>query len=277
MKRTFTDRKLDHVAFPMGGIGGGMICLEGNGSFGSASVRNAPNIYLEPNMFACVAVKGDTINARVLQGQVPLNKIFGGAVHGFFGEGMGLTYKNYGLPRFRKCEFSSRFPFANISLEDATMPFDVQITGWSPFIPTDADASSLPAASVKYTLKNKTDAKLDAVFSFSALQFMGVDGGDEKQRVRPIKNGFVLEQKQVGEDKSTYGAFAISTDLDSHVDADLYRGGWWDSFTMLWNSISSAEVSDKTADDLRSPGGMLSIPFAVDAGGEYSEIGRAHV
>ncbi|MGI6128016.1 MAG: GH116 family glycosyl-hydrolase, partial [Planifilum sp.] len=157
MYKTFTGRKLDHVAFPMGGIGAGMLCIEGTGAFGSVSVRHAPNIFNEPNMFAAVSIKGPHKTARVLEGQVPMSKYYGFKVHGFTGAGNGMTGKNYGLPRFRDCSFTSRFPFAEISLSDENEPFDVLIAGYSPFIPGDADSSSLPAASVRYTFKNKTD------------------------------------------------------------------------------------------------------------------------
>ncbi len=270
MYKTYVGRKLDHVAFPMGGIGAGMLCIEGTGSFGSVSVRNAPNIFNEPNMFAAVSVKGAHKNARVLEGQVPVNKFYGFAVHGFTGAGNGMTGKNYGLPRFRDCSFTSRFPFAEITLSDETMPFDVFITGYSPFIPGDADASSLPAASVKYTLKNKTDEKIDAVFYFSAFQFMGVRGGEEKLFIRPTDGGFIMEQLAFDDKPFHYGAFAITTDTPASVNTDFYRGGWWDSFTMRWNSIAAAEVSAKAAADNRSPGGALEIPFSVGPGGEYS-------
>ncbi len=46
---------LNRVAFPIGGIGAGMICLEGTGALSHVSVRNEPDIYNEPCTFAAVS------------------------------------------------------------------------------------------------------------------------------------------------------------------------------------------------------------------------------
>ncbi len=47
-------------------------------------------------------------------------------------------------PRFNHAEFTASFPFASIRLKDNDIPIQVDITAWSPFIPTDEDNSSLP-------------------------------------------------------------------------------------------------------------------------------------
>lgn len=268
--KKYSKRKLDNISYPMGGIGAGMLCIEGTGSFGSVSVRNEPNLYLEPNMFAAVSIRGDKLKARVLEGQVPLSKIYGTAVRGFKGAGNGMTNKNYGLPRFRECDFTANFPFAKISLSDETMPIDADIRGYSPFIPGNADASSLPAASVEYTIKNKTNRELDAVFYFSSMQFMGMPHGENDLFLRPIKNGFVMEQKKFDANDANYGAFAITSNIPASVNTDFYRGGWWDSFTMRWNTIADAKISDDAAKDNRSPGGAIEIPFSLKAHGEFT-------
>jgi hypothetical protein len=39
---------LNQVAFPLGGIGAGMICLEGTGALSHVSLRNRPEVYNEP-------------------------------------------------------------------------------------------------------------------------------------------------------------------------------------------------------------------------------------
>ena len=36
----FTGAYLDHVAFPLGGIGAGMVCLEGTGALSHVSLRH---------------------------------------------------------------------------------------------------------------------------------------------------------------------------------------------------------------------------------------------
>jgi len=123
---------LNRPAFPIGGLGAGMFCLEGTGAISHMSVRNKPEVFNEPAMFAAVSVKGLKNGAKVLEGQVPEWKYFGRA-----GSGNGLAGSTLGLPRFKSAECLTRFPFSTISLEDDELPLKVRITGWSPFIPTD--------------------------------------------------------------------------------------------------------------------------------------------
>src|SRR5204862_4949004 len=48
----YTGTHLNQVAFPLGGIGAGMICLEGTGALSHLSLRNRPDVYNEPCVFA---------------------------------------------------------------------------------------------------------------------------------------------------------------------------------------------------------------------------------
>ena len=128
----YSGEYLNRIAFPVGGIGAGMFCLEGTGAISHMSVRNRPEIYNEPVMFAAVAVKGMANGAKVLEGQVPEWKHFGQP-----GSGNGSSGATFGLPRFSDAGFLSRFPFAMIDLKDDDIPLEVSIKGWSPFIPTD--------------------------------------------------------------------------------------------------------------------------------------------
>lgn len=137
----YTGDRLSRVAFPMGGLGAGMVCLEGAGALSHVSIRNKPDVFNEPCVFAAVSLKGRPDAARVLEGPVPAWKLFGPA-----GTGNGAGGKTYGLPRFRQATFRPRFPFATVALADPAVPIAVEITGWSPFEPGDADHASLPVA-----------------------------------------------------------------------------------------------------------------------------------
>ena len=97
---------------------------------------------------AAIYVKGVENGAKVLEGQVPTWKLFGPAQ-----SGLGRGDKTYGLPRFEEAVFQARFPFATVDLKDKDMPLAAKITGWSPFIPTDADNSSLPVGVLEYQLQ----------------------------------------------------------------------------------------------------------------------------
>ena len=45
---------LNRVAFPIGGIGAGMFCLEGTGAISHVSVRNHPDVRNEPFIMAAL-------------------------------------------------------------------------------------------------------------------------------------------------------------------------------------------------------------------------------
>src|SRR5690606_22893080 len=68
---------LKRVAFPIGGMGAGMFCLEGTGAISHMSIRHRPEIYHEPAMFAAIAIKGQKTVAKILEGPVPDWKMFG--------------------------------------------------------------------------------------------------------------------------------------------------------------------------------------------------------
>ena len=116
---------LSRVAFPLGGIGAGMVCIEGTGALSHVSVRNAPEVFHEPLLFAALSVKGRKSFARVLEGPVPSWKAFGTANAGNGGSG-----KSYGLPRFARAEFLARFPFATITLRHPRAPVNAAICAW---------------------------------------------------------------------------------------------------------------------------------------------------
>ena len=88
----------------MGGLGAGMICLDGTGSLSHISVRNSPDIFNQPYIYSAFYVEGEQHTARVLEGAVPRFKIFGAP-----NTGNGAADSTYGLPRFDSVEFKSRF------------------------------------------------------------------------------------------------------------------------------------------------------------------------
>ncbi|MFC1737260.1 GH116 family glycosyl-hydrolase, partial [Candidatus Hydrogenedentota bacterium] len=165
----YAGENLNKVAFPLGGMGAGMVCLEGSGCLSHVSVRNYPDVFKEPCTFAAICIKGEENIARVLEGPVPKWKYFGAPR-----TGNGSKGKTWGLPRFKKASFLARFPFATVSFADPKAPLKVEVTGWSPFTPGDADNSSLPVAALEYHFRNPTNKPVEAVFSFNSENFMSM-------------------------------------------------------------------------------------------------------
>ena len=153
-------------------------------------------------------------------------------------------------PGLKTRTFSARFPFGTVKLTDSDMPVDVSITGWSPFIPGDADNSSLPVGGIEYTFKNTGGKDVEAVFSFNSENFMRVQipsewGGQYvgKDSIMEMDNGFILEQPCFPDKPHYKGEFAVFTDAPSAtVDHCWFRGEWFDSRTILWDNIEKGNM-----------------------------------
>jgi|WetSurMetagenome_2_1015567.scaffolds.fasta_scaffold00004_55 uncharacterized protein (DUF608 family) len=257
---TYSGEYLSRVAFPIGGIGAGMFCLEGTGAISHMSVRNRPEVFNEPCMFAAISVKGLVNGTKVIEGQVPLWKHFGQP-----GSGNGSSGATYGLPRFENAEFTPRFPFAEVKLTDKDLPLEVQVRGWSPFIPADADNSSLPAGALEYSFRNTGKNELSAIFSYNSKNFMKQSGG--KSSIKSIAGGFILAEAGTPENPEKQGDFAIFTkEPETIIDHCWFRGGWWDPLTITWNTINKSETRNTEPSGDDAPGASLYVPFTIKPG-----------
>lgn len=282
MSRIHQKENLTYIGFPLGGIGAGMFTVEGNGGFSSFSLRNFPDLNLEPCLFSAVTVKGKKNISRVIEGPVPKYKIYGAATspsplpryEESFAKGTGLPGRTYGLPRWKETTFTAKFPFAEVSFLDPAFPLNVKLTAWSPFTPPHADDSSCPMAYLEYTFTNRTGRPLDAVYYFSSMNFMA--DRPEQGEVFPVSGGFVLSQAGTPDRPWDQGAFlARIHDAQTKVNTALFRGGWFDPLTMLWNDIQAARTEEGVREndpDNPNPGASLSLAFHLEPGQEKTVV-----
>jgi uncharacterized protein (DUF608 family) len=273
----YKNEQLNYLAFPLGGIGSGMICLEGTGALSHVSLRHRPEVYNEPVMFSAICLKDGKGNlARVLEGPVPKwkAKFPWGISQGHDGaSGNGAGGHPFGLPRFPSSVFDTRFPFGKVTLKDTKIPLAVEITGWSPFTPGKADDSSLPAAALEYCFKNTSKKPVDAVYSFHAANFMATEKKPEERKdsVCSRKNGFTLTQPTLPGKPEAQGEFCVFVDgCAAKTNCAWFRGGWFDPLTMVWKEIESGQPVSRLAlkDGAPSPGGSLSVPLKLKPGEE---------
>lgn len=253
---------LNRVAFPLGGLGAGMFCLEGRGTLSHFSLWHGPDVFNEPVVFSALCLRQPTQVARVLEGPVPAWRVYGSP-----GSANGARGKTYGLPRCQDSIFSARFPFGTVELSDPQLPLGMHIVGWSPFIPGDADNSAMPVAALEYVFTNRSNAPVEAVFSFHAANFMA--NRREGNAVCATKQGFVLTQAGLADSPWQEGAFLISTDAaNAQVDCAWFRGSWFDAISLVWKSISEGRmISNPPVTDGRpSPGGSIYVPIALSPG-----------
>jgi Predicted bile acid beta-glucosidase len=266
----YTGENTKFIAFPLGGIGAGMFCMEGSGMLSHFSLRHRPDLQSEPGMFAALTVKkADGLVSRVLEGPIEKFKIFGGASRDLQGFGTGCSGKNYGLPRFASRSFSAGFPFCYVNPEDSEVPLKAEIMGWSPFVPNNADESGLPAAGLEYSFENPTNETVEGVFYFCSPNFITNEWNNAQaaiSKTHALKNGFQFAQSSTPERFYDEGYFRVTADEDAYVDCDWFRGWWFDALTMQWNRILEGGHVSQESGDKRSSGASLAIPFALKPG-----------
>jgi uncharacterized protein (DUF608 family) len=271
----YEDVRLEHIAFPMGGFGAGMVCLEGAGALSHVSLRHRPDMIREPGIFAGLSVKSPTPIARVLEGPVPRRKRSVDLSRNAITE----VSSWWGLPRFRHASFSARFPFGEVDLSDDAVPLSVKLTGWSPFEPGDADNASLPVAGLEYLFSNRGTETVEAVFSFNAVNFMAEPDFSKEQsnsgdKVRGMPGGFQLIGAGSPQQPWDAGSFAAWVDEPAvQVNAAWFRGGWYDAATIAWRDVQSGACFSRSSvtDGPPAPGASLFVPFEI-APGETKSI-----
>ncbi len=257
---SYDGEHLEHIAFPLGGIGAGMLALEGTGALSHVSLRHQLERHHEPLLFSALAIEGQPELSRILEGPVPRWKVFSKPE-----SGMGAFGTTYGLPRFAQASFVARFPFATVSLRDPALPVRVEITGWSPFTPPAADDSSLPLAAIEVDVTNTSQQPVRAVYSFHAANFLAAAG---QPGVRRSAAGFVLEEQ--GNPQFPFTAGAVSVEVDDAkpaVNPAWFRGGWFDALTMVWRDVRAGRSPEREeVQGAPSPGGSVSVAFGLAAG-----------
>jgi uncharacterized protein (DUF608 family) len=258
----FTDDHLDQVAFPMGGIGAGTICLDGVGGLTHGSLRNRSQIDNELGCFAAISIRSPEKVARVVEGPVPRWRLYQRA-----GAAKGDGRTGLGLPRYAHASFRARFPFAHVSLQDDALPLTAELTGWSPFEPGDADNASLPVAGLEYTFRNRSEAPVDAVFSYNATNVVAY--GKAAREVRAIPGGVVFYGGPDPECWDEEAWFSVATDAPAvKINHAWFRGGWQDPLTMAWRDIEAGNAYDRppVSDGVAPTGATLFVPFALSPG-----------
>ncbi len=279
-QRTFTGPSLQHIAFPLGGIGTGTVSLGGRGDLRDWEIFNRPayGTRLPYTFFALWArPKGGEANAWVLERRLlpPLS----------FSQGL-LPSHLAGLPRLAEARFTGAYPLAHIAFQDGAVPLQVELEAFNPFIPLNADDSGLPIAIFRWRLCNPLELPVQATVAFSLLNAIGYDGQENLVRGRrhPSFGGNINEP--VREDGLTgllmtrpgtsgpgAGSMAVAspwpqTTLLVHWE----RSGWFDDLQNFWDMFRSSgrlpdEVTPSPSPEGESDVGTLGLVATVPPGG----------
>jgi non-lysosomal glucosylceramidase len=271
------------AAFPLGGIGTGNVSIGARGELRDWELANRPGKgeRLPFSFFAVRAGRADgTEVTRVLESRLqPPHE-------GDQGYDAGRVA---GLPRLRGSQMTGEYPLLRIDFEDDELGLDVGLTAFTPLVPLDADASSIPGAILRYVVGNPTGAPVDVTVAGSLTNPVGITGQNvfhfpeyagrprndwaDDGRLCGIRYGTDLDPADL-----RYGSLVLATtDRAATAKPRWLTGFWQDGAQVFWDELRSdgrlrpeTELSlDDTPDPERLPRlriGSLAIADRLEPG-----------
>jgi uncharacterized protein (DUF608 family) len=281
-QRTFSGDRATQVAMPIGGLGAGCICINGSGGLQDFSIRTRPETTALPAGFssnspeagfAILHIKGAAPVTKLVEGPFPPFKIFD---QGLQGQGLRRGGSE-GFPRFEKCNFRGEFPFAEIRFADASIPLDVSLVAWNPFIPLDDKNSGIPCAILEYTFHNASSRPVDYEFSYHLSHLAPGCRPDEAASANAViagKGAFLFNREAANAEG--YGSAALmSIGGKPRIKAMWLRSPGWefDSLSALWREVSTGAFTTNDGSNTVDNAGRNGASILLDG---HLAPGEAH-
>jgi len=231
--------------FLLGGIGTGNISLDQNARLCDFELWNLPNKgFRSPYTFFAVRTATACGDVRVKALESQLAPPYTNS-HGANAWDIG------GLPRFRNSQMQGNYPFVNFTLTDSYMPIEAKLEAFTPLIPLETDDSSLPVASLKYTIKNISDKPLTVSVAGSMSNLCDLKGHDiwtnpfyehasvnkyvEEGNLRGIH---FLTGGNTEKDLDYFEMAMLTPETQNVTHIDLWStAAWWDGHQDFWNDF----------------------------------------
>ena len=243
----YKGNKRKEIIFPLGGIGTGSIGLAGNGAFVDWEIFNRPNKG-SINPYSCFAIKAEYPNGqsvtRILQGDHLKDYVGQYSKEPYSGYGFGPHRGTMcGFPHFEKVTFDGKFPIATVTFEDRRFPAKVLLRAFNPFIPLDADNSSIPAAFFEVEIKSQADDIRYTVVLSVGNPFPSTEN-------TAIQNSKYTAVKLLHHGKSQsdrdYGDLTVAAACSDGICQEYwYRGRWQDKVTTFWRELTEGSLTDR--------------------------------
>ncbi len=230
---------LREISFPLGGIGSGSIGLQGNGSLSDFEIFNRPSKgSYNGRTHIAVRVSGNGNSCtKVLQSDHD-KELIGRYCNGrYFGFGYGPHGETMsGFSHFKDCEFRGEFPIAELTFSDEAFPGKVLLRAFNPFIPLNADDSSIPAAffEIVYTNESEKTLTFDAVFSVMNPYAHSDNALVQNGRITGIR----MSSRGADPSDKDYGDLTIACEDATVAQRYWYRGLWQDAVSTFWSELS---------------------------------------
>lgn len=247
----YSGEKLKEIVFPLGGIGTGSIGLAGNGSLVDWEIFNRPNKG-SVNGYSFFVIKAEYPNGKnvtkILQGDRAKDLMGKYSKTKYAGYGYGPNSATMcGFPHFRSVRFDGKFPIATLTFQDDNFPAKVVLKAFNPFIPLDADNSSIPAAFFEITIKSFADnIKYSVILSVSNPFESSANKKIDNDRHTSVK---MTHYGKAATDKE-YGDMTVAVDRKDGIYQEYwYRGAWQDKATTFWHDLTDGAFKNRHYDE----------------------------
>ncbi|MGA7350120.1 MAG: GH116 family glycosyl-hydrolase [Acidobacteriaceae bacterium] len=247
--RRFTGRQLRMISFPLGGVAAGSIGLGGRGQLINWEIFNRPNQGFRPP-YAFPAIWAQAGNAT------PVARVLESRILPPYEGQDGLGSNNVpGLSRLESATFTGEYPLAHIDFDDHSLPVNVALDAFSPFIPHEPDDSGLPVAILRYRVTNpgSTAAQVAIAFSIENPVNTTKDNGDNarqkasdgrKNEVQTGKGiiGLRMSNSALDADDPMAGELVLAARVNDSAQASHWTGWpagrWWNAPLHFWDQFS---------------------------------------
>jgi len=262
------------IAFPLGGVGAGSLSLGGRGQLRDWEIFNKPDKGHSP------AYAFPSIWVQAGSGK-PLAKVLESRILPPYEGQNGLGSSNVpGLVRMASATFTGEFPLAKIDFRDRSLPVNVSLEAFTPFIPHDADDSGLPVGILRYKVTNPGAAQARVSIAWSIENPVAPAAARPSERpgrdtrLNEIKTGaglasVIMTNPGLAPDDPRNGSFVLS--VLRPVEGKLTtvsgwpRGRWWNSPMLFWDDFSAdGELGSEPTE--RNAVGTLCLQRTVEPG-----------
>ena len=245
--RRFEGRQLRMIAFPLGGVAAGSISLGGRGQLCDWEIFNRPNKGYRPQYaFPAIWAQAD--------GSAPVARVLESRIQPPYQGHEGLGSDNVpGLSRLESAVFHGAYPLAHIDFHDSSLPVQVQLDAFSPFIPHDTEDSGLPVAMLHYRVTNpgRVTAKASIAFSIENPILAALPGENHAAQTEARPNeyrtgknlaGLYMSNPAVSTADPMHGSFALAALPASNIEISHWsgwpQGRWWNAPLLFWDQFS---------------------------------------
>jgi non-lysosomal glucosylceramidase len=267
---TYRGRNLEQIAFPLGGIGTGMVSLGGWGQLRDWEIRNRPaKRSVVPDAFFTLKVRQE--------GKEPITKVVQGPAAGdHIGGGNSMPRQSgEGLPHFRQATFKGAYPIATVQLRDPDVPVRVTLEAFNPFIPLNDKDSGIPVAIFAYRLKSTSRRHIDATLFGNLTNIVGhpdPEGRVNEPREAPGMTGLHLTTSKHPPTSPRFGSMALVTTWEEAAVWPRWKNGhgplakFWEA--IAWSDEFPPEPGDSATGTVAAhvalePGAEVTVPFLI--------------